>query len=288
MFFVNVKYGVNKGNERRKNVERTIKGIPNFGNSFHWINSSNVLCNYMKKQEYLDMILRNKAIIPRYVMEPVAYLDLGDIQKICFPMTCFCDIPFSKVNVHMSNYGSYGIAFDKKILIKKFRVQPIHYMNPHSPLTKDFREVFLEFYTTEIKLDKPANMLLNYLVSTLIYMKPIWEERKDTEKVSYNYVYQDECEWRYIPPDFPHDKLHFILKQSETTEIGKDKYSQVLADHKGCWMKFEWEDIRYIIVPDEEACRKTIDTIKGLTLSEIDRYILISKIEISKRFGENM
>ena len=32
-----------------------------------WKNSANVLCNYMKKIQYLEMILKNRAIIPRYV-----------------------------------------------------------------------------------------------------------------------------------------------------------------------------------------------------------------------------
>lgn len=268
-------------------MRKKIEGNPSFNNSFHWLNSSNVLCNFMKKQEYLDKILINKAIIPRYVMEPVTYLNLDDIQRICFPMTCFCDIPFSKVNVHMPNYGSFGIALDKEILIKKHCVQPIHYMNRHSPLAKDFKEAFLEYYNAERKPDESKNILLDYLVSTLIYMKPIWEERKDSGEVFYNYIYQDECEWRYIPLNFPNE-LHFILKQSETTEIGREKYSQALAAHNECWLKFEWNDIRYIIVPDEEARRKTIGTIKNLPVSEMDKYVLISKIEISKRFVEDM
>ena len=60
---------------------------PNLGNELHWNNSSNVLCNYMKKQEYLDLVLRNQAIIPRYVMEPIGYLNLGELKKICFPIS---------------------------------------------------------------------------------------------------------------------------------------------------------------------------------------------------------
>lgn len=110
------------------------------GNVLHWNNSSNVLCNYMKKQEYLDRIIKNQAIIPRYVIEPIEYLKLKDLKKICFPMTCFCDIPFSKVSTHMSHYGEYGIGLDKEAVLKRYRIQPIHYINDNSPLTDDFRE----------------------------------------------------------------------------------------------------------------------------------------------------
>ena len=42
-----------------------------------WKNSANVLCNYMKEPEYLELILRNQAIIPRYVIEPLEYLKIG-------------------------------------------------------------------------------------------------------------------------------------------------------------------------------------------------------------------
>ena len=41
-----------------------------------WNKSANILCNYMKELEYLEMILTNKAIIPRYVIEPLLYLKI--------------------------------------------------------------------------------------------------------------------------------------------------------------------------------------------------------------------
>ena len=99
---------------------RILSVTPELGNRLHWNNSSNVLCNYMKEQDYLNQILMNAAIIPRYVMEPLDYLDLKDIRKICFPMTCFCDIPFSKVSTHMSHYGEYGIGLDKQTVLNKY------------------------------------------------------------------------------------------------------------------------------------------------------------------------
>ena len=62
--------------ERDDSSLNKLSGIPELGNTLRWNNSSNVLCNYMKKQEYLDMVLQNFAIIPRYVIEPLDYLDL--------------------------------------------------------------------------------------------------------------------------------------------------------------------------------------------------------------------
>jgi len=263
-------------------------GTPELGPRLRWNNSSNVLCNYMKEQKFLDMIIRNRAIIPRYVIEPLDYLGLKDIKKVCFPMTCFCDIPFSKVSTHMSSYGEYGIGLDKESMIEKYGVQPIHYINSTSPLANDFKTAFLAFYRSDETLTDSAQVLLDYIVSTLVFMKPIWRPEKAADGAESTYVYQDECEWRYIPSDnFPRE-LHLILPQSETSERGRDVYSEALARHEECWLRFSWDDVKYIIVPDEFAAKHTIGTILSLEIAEDEKYMLISKIEISKRFLENM
>lgn len=259
--------------------------IPDLGNKLHWHNSSNVLCNYMWKQEYLDMILRNRAIIPRYVMEPLDYLELDSFNKICFPMTCFCDIPFSKVLTHMSNYGNYGIALDKESAYRKYHVQPIQYISKYSQLAKDFKQAFSASVSSHF--DGDAKTLADYLASALLYMKPIRGDKINDQNVKVQYIYQDECEWRFIPTENFPEELHFILKPSETTEKGKQKYSDVLRNHPECWLKFEWNELLYIIVPDESAARRTIKTIKSLSISEEEKDALISKIEIIRRILDN-
>lgn len=262
---------------------------PDLGNTLHWNNSANVLCNYMREQRYLNMILQNRAIIPRYVIEPVDYLDLGEIKKICFPMTCFCDIPFSRVGTHMSRYGEYGIGLDKVSVLKKHRIQPIHYMNEKSALTDDFKEAFLQFSNLETAPDEPVKGLLNYLLSTLMYMKPIWGQEENKAGKLEGYVYQDECEWRYIPTDnFPDELKPIVLKQKDTTEKGRDAFSKALVRHREYWLSFEWSDVRYLMVPDELAARETIATIETLNMEEQEKHWLISKIEISRRFSDNM
>lgn len=74
-----------------------LQGIAKIPDKLKWNNSANILCNYMKELEFLEKILKNKAIIPRYVIEPLDYLKIEELHRIAFPMTCFCDIPLSKV-----------------------------------------------------------------------------------------------------------------------------------------------------------------------------------------------
>lgn len=91
-----------------------------------------------------------------------------------FPNDVLLRYSFSKVSTHMSRYGEYGIGLDKEAVLKNYGIQPIHYINDKSPLANDFREVFQTFYKADIKLQGATQMLLNYLSSTLLYMKPIW------------------------------------------------------------------------------------------------------------------
>lgn len=253
----------------------------------HWKNSANVLCNYMKKQEYLALVINNQAIIPRYVIESLGYLGIEDLDRICFPMTCFCDIPFSKVATHMSRYGEYGIGFDKERLIKKCLVQPIHYINPQSPLAEDFKKAFSTFYGKEDVISEEMQVLLNYLTSTLLYMKPLYaiETNDDGKQDLCNY--QDECEWRYIPLIQSED-VPLVLPRNRTTIRARDTYSGVLYNHPEYWIKFDWDDVRYLMVPDEMAAKRIIQNIMDLSLSLSEKHLLISKIEISRQFTNNM
>ena len=268
-------------------MKATLSGEIDQSEKVQWELSSNVLCNYMKKQEYLDLVLNNQAIVPRYVIEPLDYLGLGNLQKICFPMTCFCDIPFSKISTHMSHYGEYGIGLDKESALKRYGIQPIHYINECSPLGKDFSDAFRKYNNPNIKVNAADEILLDYLLTTLLYMKPIQRHEKDKDDNLVTHVYQDECEWRFIPKILSTTRLPLILHPNETNDKAREVYSSTLLRHDECWLKFSWEDVRYIIVPNELSVFHTINTIKKLDIDEGEKDFLISKIEVSKRIIEN-
>ena len=56
-------------------------------------------------------------------------------------------------------------------------------MNPASPLVADFKEAFNANYNVGKKAHKEDEVLLNYLLSTLLYMKPISNLLKKTENI---------------------------------------------------------------------------------------------------------
>lgn len=252
-----------------------------------WENSSSVLFNYMKEPSFLELILKNQAIIPRYVPEPLSYLNIPELESIAFPMTCFCDTPFSKVQGHINRYGKYGIALDKNEMIKSGRVQPIHYMTPESPLTRDFREAFPIAYGFQKRLNKDMKKLPDYLLSTLLYMKPVSGIANFNGK-AVNYAYQDDREWRYIPSDNFPKSLPFILLPPNITDKSQRAYSDALVNHPETWLYFEWDHVKYLIVPDETASQKLIQTIRSLSIEESVKYTLISRIEIVNQFQEDI
>jgi hypothetical protein len=49
-------------------------------------------------------------------------------------VTCFCDIPFETLEIHMKKYGMFGLSFDRALLIK-YGARPVIYMplQPNDP-----------------------------------------------------------------------------------------------------------------------------------------------------------
>lgn len=58
--------------------------------------SANTLVHFMKKFKYLEEILEKKALIPRYCIEDLQYLNIGggSFTEAFVLQKCFCDIPF--------------------------------------------------------------------------------------------------------------------------------------------------------------------------------------------------
>lgn len=245
-------------------------------------NISSVLCNYMKDFNSLKRAITNRALVPRYEIEFLDYLNISGLEKIAFPMTSFCDIPKSHVPYYRSRHGEYGIIFDKWLVYKKFQVQPVHYINQDSLLAEDFREMFEKYYfgAPNCVSDKDWDFL-NYILSSLAYMKPIFNTREEYGMMPGSYVYADECEWRFLPVDRFSKDLAPFLNQKQSVPRICDAYSKVLEqNHPETWLHFDWKDIYAIVLPSESARRGTFEVIRQLPLNEFEKDILISKCKV--------
>ncbi|MCY9530032.1 abortive infection system antitoxin AbiGi family protein [Paenibacillus jamilae] len=249
--------------------------------------SANVLFNFMKKLDYLKMIIHNKALIPRYNLEDISYLKLKDYKGIALPMKCFCDIHLNKLVYHMENYGNYGIGLHKEWGIQN-GIQPINYVNPESNLIKDFVHVFnsaleLDDSDESIRFDKYNNFLL----MNLLFMKPLNGYMLiDSDNKYMNF--HDEREWRYIPDLRQFSELPLILPQEHLNPDTMNMYSNGLTRTESSWLKLDFKHIKYLVV-DSEADREDLISfiMNENTTSELESLTLCSKILVFNQLKED-
>lgn len=242
--------------------------------------SANTLFKFMKEIDYLKMVLKDSAIIPRYNTEKIDYLNIPMFEEIAFPMVCFCDINLTKLNLHTENYGSYGIGLKKEAIYKKIDIEPIHYVRSNSNELIDFKKAF----NTSLKpIEEELVPLSNYLSTSLLYMKPIFGTDNE-EKIC---CFHDEREWRYIPK-VDESELNMVLFGNNLTTHYKDLSTKAMENNPKYWLKIEPEDINYILIENEDEIIELSNYINGLDrYSEEERLNMISKILILNNLGKD-
>lgn len=285
------------------------------------VQSANALFNFVGRLDYLVESLEKKALVPRYCEEDIGYLKLHfngkAIEKIHVLQKCFCDIPLHNItkafpieiieqddkelsdnqreqirtkNTHVSLYGSYGIAFTKQWCIDN-NLQPIQYINEKSAMIKQFRQSF------ECVLDKEDidDIIVDELLNKLAYIKPLYGTMRreiDAQEVRIRKNFHDECEWRYIPDQkqLEISKVDVILFDEELQNKGWQISSNLMKEnYSELWLKFNYEDIKYLFVPDDYNRNLLIEKIMGLPeenfVGEKDDMITLKKlILVSKIF----
>ena len=291
-----------------------------------YVQSANTLFHFMKKFGYLKTILTKRAIVPRFCIETMDYLHINsdglDIQKVAVLQKCFCDIPLHKLadtfsvigtgevysgltseekfrvqyqNTHFDFYGEFAIGFSKDWSERK-RLQPIHYLNTASAYSNHF-EKFLPFALTEENL---SDVYVNDVLYRLAYIKPlrgIMQRNFDRgeEKIVKVDIYKnfhDECEWRFVPEHTVTEGLDLSNVIANPKIIENDGVMQEMnksleeEKYHPLWLDFDFDDIRYLIVPDNAhridlinvICDIPEDKFSSEVKVDIQKKILISKI----------
>ncbi|MFJ7890380.1 abortive infection system antitoxin AbiGi family protein [Lysinibacillus xylanilyticus] len=250
--------------------------------------SANVLFKFMNRLDYLKDIIKNEAIMPRYYEEMIDYLNIEGIDKIAFPMSCFCDIHLNKLVYHMENYGYYGLGLSKVWGIKQ-GIQPIHYINTYSELRNDFSDIFNDIFKMSNEERTKHKVYHDYLLHKLFFMKPI-EGKMITSDGYPHRNFHDEKEWRFIP-SFKNVEtdLPMVVDQEQLNPKSYNAYSQGISQKTELWLKFEFEAIKYIIVNNQDDRKELIEFIIDHQIgeSEYERHTLISKIMVFTELGED-
>jgi len=204
------------------------------------------LFSFMGKLAYLCDIIEHKMIPPRYCVEDISYLNIDGLEKIAFPMRCFCDISLHKLSEHLGCYGQYGIAFTK-VFGKDHGIQPLQYINEKSELRKDFTETFNTVFKSTCKDDdfKTAkNMLLHQLMFLKPYQGPF--ENRVTKTIEQR-CFTDECEWRFVPKVSHLDLHQVIYEEKDLNASVLGLFNKVIMHESSVSINFEYEDIKHCI-----------------------------------------
>ena len=237
------------------------------------------LFNFMTELKYLTIIIKTKRISARYCEENLEYLNIPKLRKIALPMKCFCDINMHKLEQHLEWYGYYGLAFSKEWGIQQ-GIQPVQYINPSSNLVQDFVEAFKSAFLIKTSdINSPQSKMQSFLLHELMYYKPhdgLIENRNT--KIKQEKCFTDECEWRYIP-NVAKAGFHQVLRDEEIINKGVlEEMSNGLARAIDVALPFEYKDLKYIIIKENEDLEILFREIKNLDISNDEKYYLISKI----------
>lgn len=298
--------------------------------------SANTLFHFMKKPEYLKNILLEKAIVPRYCKEDLEYLNIkaGDEKFVeAFVLQkCFCDIPFHKLveaftampvgdnydrlsdkeksrvpekYTHSDFYGEYAIAFSKK-WGETNNLQPIHYLNECSQYSADLSEVINQ----TLNLEDVPDIFSDDILNRICFIKPLRGIMKRNHKTSegveieieFQKNFHDEQEWRYVPTiedAVSVDKetvianIHMLEMNGKGIDVNKELTETKCSP---LWLRYSYEDIRYIIVPNVNARVDLINTIISIPNKmfdhesdiEMQKYILISKVIVLEEIRKDL
>lgn len=234
--------------------------------------SANSVFHFMKKPEYLLDVLSKKKISPRYNVEEAEHYGISGLYNIAFPMICFCDIKLHRVFEHAEYYGNYAIAFSKEFSINH-RIQPITYINEQSELFSKIKSSLKTAYDmVEKDSSNEFECFSDAAVYSMAFMKRLSGIQDGKEK-----NFHDEQEWRYVP-DFSKHEIQLFLVNTELEKDLLKNYNDTLAELDDVSIRFEYNDVKYIVVEKESDREICINTIMKSSECDHDKLILVSRI----------
>lgn len=251
--------------------------------------SANSIFHFTDKREYIEGILLNSKINPRYVIEDMEYLKFPLFSELAIPMSCFCDIRLHSIVKHVNFYGRFGIGFKKSRMIGQ-GVQPIHYLNAESMFTTDLKNELATLLDSEFKIPEINQ---DYIFKKIFYIKPLYGSMRDKKlNKAVNKNFHDENEWRFVPKIIEESGFKPFIAVGGKEPINNDNYratlNKALSMDKSMSLDFNYEDINYLFVSDDIERIKLIDFIfSELTTSESSKRLLVSKIQTIDQIGED-
>lgn len=206
---------------------------------------SDNLFHFTKTIQVLKLILKN-GIEPRMCLEDMQWLSHLTENHIAFPMSCFCDIPLSRISEHTDFYGSYGIGLSKEWGLKN-KLNPVIYSPTNGTIQKSFGYYYKKY--EELNQENDSLYLKNtYALWALI--KPIVGKMVIGGEFIEKEFYQ-ENEWRYVPP----------VEIAISDDVFEEEKEKCNEDIKKFTLKLTPTDIKYIFVKTDNDIPELVDYI---------------------------
>ena len=201
---------------------------------------SHTLFHFTSNIDTLKLILEN-GFWPRFCLEDVKWLKYPGFDFIAYPMVCFCDIPLSRVNEHVSFYGEYGLGLTKEWAVRN-GITPVQYISDKSNIPQAYREL------SDIVSEHPTKTDQGYEIirHMLAHAKPLNGQMNSNDKtVERDFV--QESEWRLIANNTNYPDH---LNKSEFEDSDKlQQFNEQTRVHSMC--QVVPNDIKYIFVKQD-------------------------------------
>ncbi len=204
---------------------------------------SDNLFHFTKSLDILKLILGD-GIHPRFCLEDIEWFGMEGRKYLAFPMSCFCDIPLSRISEHTDFYGNYGIGLTKD-WGRKNNLNPVAYSPSGGQLQRLMKHLW-----EEMDDKKPSSVEASYGLWSLL--KPVSGKMVISGEVVEKEFYQ-ENEWRYVPPGTE-------IIEEDDFDSSRDEENKKMEEHK---LQFSPSDIRYIFVKEDSDIPELVDFING-------------------------
>ncbi|MCD8107271.1 MAG: abortive infection system antitoxin AbiGi family protein [Oscillospiraceae bacterium] len=157
-------------------------------------------------------------------------------------------------------------------------IQPVQYINKFSTQRKDFTEALNLARSATKYGDDVDNKLKSFILEQMLYYKPYAGKqyhRPDKEEKSR--CFADECEWRYIP-DVSKKGFVQVYYRATTQPEALERLNKAMNMDPDVSLKFEYDDIKYIVIKDKSDFDRLLKVIDGLKCDDEEKYKLFSKI----------
>lgn len=278
------------------------------------VESANTLFHFTSDIKSLKGILQNGLYI-RYSLE--TYGDLLDhSESLVLPMTCFCDIPLTRIENHTTKYGKYAIGLTKKWGIEN-HISPVVYTHNKSITTvllnsimrdienffdinEEERKRISEKWKKDPKIrpynnqeqDNKVQEIYQQFGDFLSYIKPYSGEGYSNGEKFEKVRFYDEREWRFVPKK--KDVISMELKDSYGEEFYTDPIKRRAINMKlAAQMKLTFSplDISFIVVNHDSEIPKMIDDLRkifGSKATHDELMILNSRLISLEQIMENL